>query len=215
MPRHRLPSSVGPVSDPFDETTNLNDAFPMSPGTMDLLPTEQRASLVVLTGPLAGATFPIEEALVLGRSSAADVCVEVANVSRRHARVERVGPGEFVVEDLASRNGTLVNGVAIRRYPLSFGDRISLGGEAIFQFTQRDQLQEQLLHQQRMESIGQLAGGIAHDFNNLLGSILGNAGVLSGLDPATPLDNELVREVIDDIRTAAHRGAQLTEQLLA
>ena len=214
MVTRRLPSSSGLSADPFDETTNLNESIPPPPTTSDLAPVDLRASIVALTGSLAGSTYPIEGAVVFGRSSACDVCVDLTNVSRRHAKIERVGPGEYVVEDLSSRNGTLVNGVPIRRYPLSFGDRVSLGGEAIFLFSQRDQLQEQLLHQQRMESIGQLAGGVAHDFNNLLGTILGNASVLSNLDPDTLVSGKEVQDIIDDVRTAATRAAQLTEQLL-
>jgi two-component system cell cycle sensor histidine kinase/response regulator CckA len=69
----------------------------------------------------------------------------------------------------------------------------------------REQLEAQLRHAQRLDSIGQLAGGIAHDFNNLLQIILGNLE-LCGNEPSQPLG---------DIRSAAERAAELTEGLLA
>ena len=72
-------------------------------------------------------------------------------------------------------------------------------------------LERQLLHVQKLESLGVLAGGIAHDFNNLLVSVLGNAGLaLAELSPASP-----VRSRLTDIELAAQRAAELTRQMLA
>ena len=72
------------------------------------------------------------------------------------------------------------------------------------------QLDEAIRAAQRLESLGMLAGGIAHDFNNLLTGVLNNAEVAleDARDPA-------LRECIDDIRVAAIRAAELTNQLLA
>jgi PAS domain S-box-containing protein len=75
----------------------------------------------------------------------------------------------------------------------------------------RAKLEEQLLHSQKMESIGQLAGGVAHDFNNLLTAVMAFVDLTQDeLPAATP-----VAEYLDGIRGAAQRGASLTQQLLA
>ncbi|HSA22332.1 MAG TPA: PAS domain S-box protein, partial [Myxococcota bacterium] len=76
--------------------------------------------------------------------------------------------------------------------------------------TQHKQLQEQLLHSQKMEAIGTLASGIAHDFNNLLTAILGNAELLRLTLPA---DTKLARTA-EAVETAAHRAKDLTGKLL-
>jgi PAS domain S-box-containing protein len=75
----------------------------------------------------------------------------------------------------------------------------------------RKQLEDQLRQSQKMEAVGQLAGGIAHDFNNLLQVILGNMSILQSSSPAETADGEMLEEV----RKAAQRAAELTRQLLA
>ncbi len=76
---------------------------------------------------------------------------------------------------------------------------------------ERLEMQRQLLHSQKLESLGILAGGVAHDFNNLLAVIIGN------LDLATvmlPQEGNL-GEVVDSALRAAQRAAVLTRQMLA
>jgi len=75
----------------------------------------------------------------------------------------------------------------------------------------RKKLEAQLLHAQKMESIGRLAGGVAHDFNNLLTPIIGSADLMM---MSIGKDHEL-REDIEEIKKAADRAASLTRQLLA
>ncbi len=76
---------------------------------------------------------------------------------------------------------------------------------------ERQRLEEQIQHAQKLESLGVLAGGIAHDFNNLLMGVLGNAGLaLKEVPPLGP-----VRRALEDIEKAAQRAADLTGQLLA
>ncbi len=73
------------------------------------------------------------------------------------------------------------------------------------------QLEEQFRYMQKMDSLGALAGGIAHDFNNLLVAIMGNADLaMMEIDVASP-----ARKRIEKIIGAAHRAAQLSNQLLA
>ena len=68
------------------------------------------AVLRALQGLSPGQLFPLEGAsVVLGRHPACDIVLESGAVSRQHARILNID-GNFYVEDLHSRNGTLLNG---------------------------------------------------------------------------------------------------------
>src|SRR6188768_4294619 len=77
--------------------------------------------------------------------------------------------------------------------------------------TEQKRLEAQLLHAQKMESVGRLAGGVAHDFNNLLTVILGGIELtrqeLGASHPAL--------EYLADAENAADSAGLLTKQLLA
>jgi two-component system cell cycle sensor histidine kinase/response regulator CckA len=76
--------------------------------------------------------------------------------------------------------------------------------------TEQRQLENRLLHAQKMEAVGALAGGIAHDFNNILMGIQGYASLML-LDVGP--DN-LHREHLENIEQFVKSGADLTRQLL-
>ena len=68
---------------------------------------------------------------LLGRDPAADVRIDAVGISRRHAMIV-VDPHEVTLNDLASKNGTFVNGVRVND-PMSLGERadIQLGSLSI------------------------------------------------------------------------------------
>ncbi|WP_208461901.1 hybrid sensor histidine kinase/response regulator [Escherichia coli] len=73
--------------------------------------------------------------------------------------------------------------------------------------TERQGLEEALLHSQKLKAVGQLTGGLAHDFNNLLAVIIGSLELVNPDSPDAPRIQRALQ--------AAERGALLTQRLLA
>jgi hypothetical protein len=94
------------------------------------------AELVLIEDGTDAKTYPIERDVVLiGRLDDSDVVLSDPETSRRHAEVRREN-GEFVLQDLGSTNGTLVNDEAVQERTLREGDRIGIGG-SILEFRRR------------------------------------------------------------------------------
>ena len=74
-------------------------------------------------------TYPLEGQgpWSIGRSEENDVVISNPNVSRRHAQLSRLESG-FLVEDLGSTNGTLLDGAPIDRERIESGDELTFGG---------------------------------------------------------------------------------------
>ncbi len=83
--------------------------------------------LAAISGKLKGSIFELnEDTLIIGRETAAHLCIADASVSRRHSSVEKKGDG-FVISDLESLNGTFVNDVPVKSRLLEHGDRVRIG----------------------------------------------------------------------------------------
>ena len=84
--------------------------------------------------PTTGVPFdyvPEGDAVVIGRSSDAEIAVPDRSMSRRHARLFLEG-GEWLVEDLGSRNGTLLSGRRIEGpTPVTIGSTLRIGSTTI------------------------------------------------------------------------------------
>ena len=76
---------------------------------------------------------------------------------------------------------------------------------------QSEQLRDQLLQSQKMESIGRLAGGVAHDLNNLLVPVIGYAEMIMQWPDLT----DIKKRKVEQIYKAGIRAKELIAQLLA
>lgn len=89
-----------------------------------------RALLVAMTKELAGVELPLprDGEVVLGRSEDATLTLTDNSVSRQHCKVA-FADGLYVIEDLGSMNGTLVNGRKVKRAILFHSDSILVGNQ--------------------------------------------------------------------------------------
>jgi signal transduction histidine kinase len=107
--------------------------------------------------------------------------------------------------ELERLNGELEDRILQRTRELaSANDRL------MKEINERERAQAALTQVQKMEAIGRLTGGIAHDFNNLLHVVNMNLELVS-----LYAKEEKVKPVVDRAKSAARRGARLTNQLLS
>lgn len=126
-----LPRYDGLAIDQLDdsgETTlvqqdfNLDD-LPIPPGL--------ELSLEIINGPDKGKIFHIKRARTrIGRKDV-EIPLDDKKVSRKHAAIEAVTRENVLIRDLASRNGTFLNGVLVFTRRLEDGDIIRIGDTEI------------------------------------------------------------------------------------
>jgi two-component system, cell cycle sensor histidine kinase and response regulator CckA len=131
-------------------------------------------------------------------------------------QTDRQGGGERIETLHRHKDGTIFPAEVISKH-LWLGD-VELHIAVVRDITERrraakekEKLQVQLIHAQKMESVARLAGGVAHDFNNMLSAILGHTE-LAMMQCTT---SESIQADLEAIKKASHRSADLIRQLLA
>ncbi len=98
-----------------------------------------RPRLLVIAGPQKDSTIPLPDGeATLGRDPTNAVAMADTSVSRKHCLLRREEDGRFQIRDLDSRNGTLVNGLAVKEQWLRHGDEIATG-DSVFLFLVEDE----------------------------------------------------------------------------
>lgn len=151
----------------------------------------KQAALVVLQGSEGdiGTHVLLEKPITLGRDPTVELPLQDDGISRRHCRVT---PEEdhYLVEDLRSTNGTLVNGERLRgKRTLKAGDRIYLGG-CVVKFTHADAL-EVGYHAQMDTLVG------TDDLTGLIAKRRFDAAYVRALDTARALKRPLAVMMLD------------------
>ncbi len=107
---------------------------PPTPGPMPSQPAARRTRtasgeprLILIQNGKPARTFPLaKQRVIIGRLGESDIVLADPGVSRRHAEV-RAEDGQYVISDLGSTNGTMVNESTIGERVLQEGDRITVG----------------------------------------------------------------------------------------
>lgn len=133
------PNTVPPPA-PLPDFADRDESTTKQVISVSALLMKERPTLTVLAGVHAGALYLLDKpSMTIGRASDADIAVDDPALSRHHARVFYQEGSWFMVEDLRSKNGTLLNGVPVERGRLNSGSRIQLGPNLLLRFALMDE----------------------------------------------------------------------------
>ncbi len=155
-----------------------------------------RATLLITQGVDQGARFEIEgERTRIGRGPLNEICLRDHEASRSHCCLE-YRTGEYRVTDLASSNGTYLNGRAIRSAPIQSGDLIQLGRTLILFQIESDEDERKAAAASNVEIV---ARNSADDHSQIVGNVSVTDPRISRLTQrkSSPVSSS---EVLDNLR---------------
>lgn len=117
-----LSNTTAPKTAAADDPTVMDEKERNLP-----LPYKRRLFIKIESGPRAGELLELTMGrIVIGRAGA-DIALDDAKLSRKHAVIEALSRENIFLRDLASTNGTFLNGVEITSKKLNNGDLIRVG----------------------------------------------------------------------------------------
>jgi len=129
------PSAGAPSAQP-ERAAPPAEAEPPAPAAPPPSFVEGPAELVVVSGDVEGKRYALEQEVTsIGRLPSSEVLLSDPGASRRHAEV-RLHDGRYVIADLGSTNGTMVNEASVAERELRDGDRITIG-RTVLEFRRR------------------------------------------------------------------------------
>ena len=90
--------------------------------------------------------------MTIGRDPSSDIYLDNTGVSRQHARIERT-PGGYVLEDLGSANGTLLNEQPVHQGYVNQDDVIQVGKFSLWITTESERREKKLLKGNRPQAL--------------------------------------------------------------
>jgi len=109
-------------------TTRLDEQLHRPRLKVGIVPEDTRVYVKVMAGPDKGKVFDLSKggSYVLGRRKG-DIPLSDDKVSLRHAELKILGPEAYFIVDLASTNGTFLNGHRVDRQQVQGGEEIRVG----------------------------------------------------------------------------------------
>ncbi|MBN8555996.1 MAG: diguanylate cyclase [Deltaproteobacteria bacterium] len=113
--------------------------------SIDPLESKNSPALLAISGPHLGRSFYIDkDEFLVGRVDSCDLTVVDDLVSRHHCKILLTPDGAQLV-DLASTNGTLLNGRRVDRVFLKEGDQVQVGSQSIFKYHMQEEVEKKFL----------------------------------------------------------------------
>ena len=180
----------------------LSSIFESSPNMIICL---DRTGKVQMANPITERIFHKPISSITGKDFSS-LSPRMASYAEIIQRVQKEFNPQFLHGETFSEDSKRLFDVSI--YPLM---NPLLGG-AVFtavDITEKKSMEIQLIHAQKMETIGELAGGVAHDFNNILTGITGNISMLKYTS-----DEKKRAHYIQTLENISERARDLIQQML-
>ncbi|MBL7049406.1 MAG: PAS domain S-box protein [Nitrospira sp.] len=185
----------------------FSKAFSLSPVFMIISSLEEGRFLDVNNAFLQSSGYTREE--VIGRTALElGTWVDLADRAMVVETLKREGVIRNFESSMRNRSGQVMQ-------VLFSAELIEIDGQqyilaVTLDISEHKKLQDELMHSQKMEAVGQLAGGVAHEFNNILTAIINNAFLLK---KKTPEGSETLSR-INKIQELSESAARIAGELL-